>query len=108
MIVDLIDKLIDRCIQLIQWDKQSRKNLFDDFVTPVFTEFETVYKDYLESFRRYRNLLKSSNVPLASVIDTIQEDNLFTEDQRARLSEKANDLKNKAFLLNEYILYTSD
>jgi uncharacterized protein with ParB-like and HNH nuclease domain len=89
MIVDLIDKLIDRVIHLVETEKKQRKELFEQFVDPVFKLFEEVHKDYLESFERYRKLLSDPTTDITIVIETIRKDNLFTQNQRAKLKALA-------------------
>lgn len=91
MIADLIDKLLDRIIQLIGFRKQMRKTLLDEFINPIFEEFEKVHKAYLYSFASYRESLKTisqldQNSP---ILDQIQSDNLFSADQRAKVFELA-------------------
>ncbi|KAF5419947.1 MAG: hypothetical protein C5S44_09740 [Candidatus Methanocomedens sp.] len=89
MIIELVDKLLDRCIQLIKHSQEIRRNLLDDFVDPVFSEFESVHKNYLESFQKYRDIIKSSDNTI-SVARQIEEDHLFTEGQRGKLIELSN------------------
>lgn len=91
MIVGVIDKLVDRVIQLINYRKQIRKTVLDEYVGPTYSEFEKVHKAYLDSFEKYRELLQASiqldmNSP---ILDIIQKDNLFTADQRAKVFELA-------------------
>lgn len=86
MIVELVDKLIDRSIQLIKHHQETRRNLLEDFVNPVFSEFESVHENYLECFQKYRDIIKSSDNP-RSVIHEIEKDHLFTEGQRRKLIE---------------------
>jgi hypothetical protein len=85
MIIELVDKLIDRCIQLVQSDKQRHLDLFQYFVEPVFSQFEIVHNEYLASFKRYRDVLLSQNSDLRDVYHMILKDNLFTENQREKL-----------------------
>ena len=89
MIVDLIDKLIDRVIKLVETEKKQKKKLFEQFVDPVFKLFDEVHKDYLESFERYINLLSDPTTDINIVIETIKKDNLFTQNQRAKLKALA-------------------
>lgn len=50
MILTLLDKLIDRCIQLIKHRAEAQRNVFNDFVLPMFSEFEVVHNNYLDTF----------------------------------------------------------
>jgi hypothetical protein len=88
MLVDLVDKLVDRLIQLIRHRQQVRLDLLKDHVTPVFAAFEAVHAQYLSSFSRYRQMLKTSGDPLTTahpLIDTLRTDNLFTEHERTKI-----------------------
>ena len=83
-----LDLLIDRFIQLIKAKKEAKAELFDNAVAPVAAAFEAVHAEYLASFARYRETLKSSKEPLKPghpLLDTIRTDNLFKEHQRTRL-----------------------
>jgi hypothetical protein len=88
MIVDLIDKLIDRVIQLVKEHKEAQKNLFENFVEPAYSLLQSVHEDYLKSFTAYRTAIDTAPY-FSSVVDglctTIKKDNLFTEHHRAKL-----------------------
>lgn len=91
MIVDLIDKLADRIIQLISYRKQARKTLLNDYITPIYEQFESVHQAYLVSFNQYRSLIQSAtelntNSP---ILGNIEKDNLFTASQRVKVFELA-------------------
>ena len=103
MIVDLVDKLIDRCIQLINFRKEQRKTLFENSIKPIFSQFEIVHKEYLQSFKRYRDLLNNSDEDLKRIIDLIETDNLFSEDQRAKLRALADGTGNSS--LDRFVQY---
>lgn len=89
MLLDLVEKLIDRTIQLVKTDKERRKALFDQFVEPVFVQFEKVHQDYLASFKQYRDLLAKPDADRPAIIETIRRDHLFTADQRTKLKALA-------------------
>jgi hypothetical protein len=91
MLVDLIDKLADRIIQLFNYRKQARKTLLDDYITPIIKEFEIVHDAYLDSFKEYRNLIQNATElkSSSSILSTIEKDNLFTANQRAKVFELA-------------------
>jgi hypothetical protein len=87
MIIEALDKLIDRFLQLMNYRKQQKRELYSNFVEPVFAEFEAVHKNYLDSFKCYRQMLHSSETPLDShhpVFDKIREDSLFSAEIRAK------------------------
>jgi hypothetical protein len=88
MIIDLVDKLIDRCIQLIKHQKEVRRNLLKDHIDPIFNQIEIVHEGYLASFQKYRSCIKSPNHPLNlshPVFDLILKDSLFSRSEREKL-----------------------
>jgi hypothetical protein len=88
MLIDLVDKLADRLIQLVNHKRALRREHLDQFVTPTFEAFNAVHAHYLSSFARYREILKSVEGPLGpshSLLDLIRTDNLFTQHQRERI-----------------------
>jgi hypothetical protein len=83
-IVSLIELLFDRHEKA----KEKKKEIFDKFVEPTYLEFESVHQGYLESFQKYRSLIKTTDKPLNEnheVFELIQEDHIFTEGQRLKL-----------------------
>ncbi len=87
MIIDLVDKLADRIIQLLTYRKQQRADLLEKYVSPVFAEFEGVHAAYLESFSRYREVIQNSsdNQWLQTLLSTLDCDNLFTASARSKV-----------------------
>ena len=87
MIIELVDKLVDRVIQLLTYRKQMRAALLETYVTPVFAEFEQVHSVYLESFSRYRDLIRSTQEPnwIQSLQATLEKDNLFSANCRSKV-----------------------
>jgi hypothetical protein len=88
MLIDLVDKLADRLIQLVNHKRALRREHLEQFVTPTFEAFNAVHTHYLSSFARYREILRSAEGPLGpshSLLDLIRTDNLFTQHQRERI-----------------------
>lgn len=88
MVIDLLDKLVDRCIQLVRHKEAVHRRLFEEYVEPMQDDFEAIHQDYLESFRKYRAMVKAS-APLNAhhpVFDAITEDALFNAKSRMRIS----------------------
>jgi len=87
--IDLVFSLIDRLIQLVEHHQKVQKDMFEDFVEPIFSEFEKVNNQYLESFRKYREMVRSSEKldnshPIFSVVE---DEILMTSAQRVKLEE---------------------
>lgn len=88
MLVDLIDKLVDRLIQLVKFRQEARHKLLEEHVVPIFEAFEAVHGQYLSSFAKYRKTLKTTTDPLTvshPIFDEIRTDNLFSEHDRTRI-----------------------
>jgi hypothetical protein len=83
-IIALIELVINRSEKI----KESRKEFFNDFVEPAYSQFKSVHEDYLKSFQRYRELIKHSNEPLSlehKVIAEIRQDHINTRNIRQEL-----------------------
>lgn len=88
MLIGFGEKLIDRCIQLIKQRQERRRNVFNDYVGPTYSDFMKLHKNYLESFRKYRAAIEVSQLPLDvrhPVFSEICSDSLFTKNYRAKL-----------------------
>ena len=88
MLIDLVDKLVDRLIQLATYRQQVRYKLLEEHIAPVFAAFEAVHEQYLSSFAKYRKILKTTADPLTAshpIFDEIRTDNLFSEHERTRI-----------------------
>ena len=116
MIIDLIDKLIDRCIQLLKHSHEVQKNLFDDFATPVYKDFESVHDEYIKSFRGYRDIIKAEDdfsTVCDSLCEKIEEDILFNAGPRAKLIELSKVMEDPVFgafihRIFRYVLNTAE
>jgi len=60
MLLDVIEKLVDRCIQLAKHSQERNRALFDDFVAPAFEQFEAVHRGYMSQFEKYRDTLRNT------------------------------------------------
>jgi hypothetical protein len=88
MIVDIVDKLIDRCLQLIQRREDQNKQLLEEFAVPAYDDFEELHKDYIESFKSYRKSFHEDNHPLTldnPIFEQIREDSLFSAELRSKV-----------------------
>lgn len=88
MLIDLLDKLIDRCIQLVERREKQDHDLYSDFVTPTLDIFEKIHKNYLETFIEYKHILESDKFPLNTdhpVFNKITEDSQLSSDMRAKI-----------------------
>lgn len=87
MIIEIIDKLIDRCLQLVKQHNEQNQQLYSEFVAPALSDLEELHKNYMESFRAYRDLLESSDVMLDSahpIFEQVKKDSLFSAELRTK------------------------
>src|SRR5258708_20683147 len=82
---DLLIKLMEKSIDLLQERRDSRRRLFDVFVKPVDEEFESVHKEYLASLANYRDEIRKGGEWVEQLIDLIERDRLFTYGHRTKL-----------------------
>lgn len=88
--IELFLKLIDKCISLVKARQEQDKGFYTDFVAPAFADFEMLHKDYLDSFRRYRDVIETTNLPLNaehSIFEMVRNDSLFSDNLRSKLRE---------------------
>jgi hypothetical protein len=87
MVIELIDKLLDRAIQVFGYAARQRSELLEKGVEPVFAQFELVHAAYLENFTRYREFINTSKDPnwISSLQATMEKENLFSANSRSKL-----------------------
>lgn len=88
MLLDLIDKIIDRCIQLVEKREKADLELYSDILAPALEDFEHLYKDYVKTFMEYRRYIESSYEPTNRhhpIFDQIYEDSVLSADMRSRI-----------------------
>jgi hypothetical protein len=91
--LDLILKLVDRCIQLLKERKQAKRELVDNYLSPILKDFDEVHDKYLETFRGYRELVSDpQRFPTTKheVFDCINRDIVFTSGDRTRIWDLVN------------------
>lgn len=87
MIIEVVDKLIDRCLQLINHRKEQNQELYSDFATPAMACFEELHKGYIESFNLYRELVLHTDKPMDlshPIFEKIRMDSLLSSELRAK------------------------
>jgi hypothetical protein len=106
MIVNLLDRLISRCIELKKHSIEIKKNLFVEFVNPIYLDFETIHNEYLKSFKKYRSIIKSSDdfsTICDSLCENIEEDILFNATLRVKMLELTGSMDED--ILDSFILH---
>ena len=67
---------------------QYKKDLMQNFVEPLYAQFETVHNEYVASFQNYRTLLSKPEPPLNlehPVFAEMQKDHAMSDTDRAKL-----------------------
>jgi len=89
MIIDLIDKLISRIIELLKEEQRVKKSMHDDFVIPLMGQFEEIHKNYIQTFIKYRGLINDGNsliVKTDPIFKEIKKDSLSSDIMRIKLA----------------------
>lgn len=60
MVLDLVEKLSEKVIELINYQKKVKKSLFDNQIEPIFNQLESVHASYIDSFRKYYDCIKDN------------------------------------------------
>jgi hypothetical protein len=112
-LVEILDKLIDRLIQLIQAHQTHKENLFNFYIEKVFEQFEKLHRFYLDSFSQYRMLLDDPQYNSNKMLQKIRHDNISSEHLRAKLSSMNQSISDDPFrnfsdLIRNYISSRND
>ncbi len=89
MWIEITEKLVDRCIQLLTVRSANKKRLFEEHITPIFHDFEAVHAKYLETFAKLRSEIMQGTMDLKELINYIEAEYLFSEGQRNKLRKIA-------------------
>ncbi|MFX1274500.1 MAG: hypothetical protein ACFFBP_08225 [Promethearchaeota archaeon] len=78
-------------LYLVKSRKKNYKKIFDEFIIPIFSEFEKIHEEYIRHFNEYRALIQSSNklieIDMKTILDRIYYDNLVTMHHRTKVFE---------------------
>src|SRR6185295_626953 len=69
--------------------REYKKNLMQNFVEPLYAQFEIVHKEYIASFQNYRTLLTQPKPSLNlkhPVFAAMQKDHALSDTDRAKLT----------------------
>ena len=88
MLLNLLDQLVDRCLQFGRQRQEKQRLSFTDSVEPVYQLCQQVHTTYLANFAAYRALLHESPDLGASVEELcgrLRQDNLISAGQEAKV-----------------------
>src|SRR5215213_5292371 len=116
MIFDLLDKLIDRLLELAREKERVDRSVFEQVVQPAFRDFEAVHEEYLTSFQSYQEALDKSPAvgPGHSVFSNIVSDSLRRRTLINKLrvfqasDAQSSDLNNLNAAIGKYLSFSTD
>ena len=87
MIGTAIAEVIKHSIDLVRRREEVNRNTFGDFVAPLMAAFEAIHRDYLSSFRKYRDVLIDANTleRTDALFAEILDDSLFSVNLREQV-----------------------
>jgi hypothetical protein len=88
MMVDLIDKLIDRIIQLVNHRKERGQKVVTDILEPLLDSFNEVHESYMNTFKQLHTSLQSSSSVIADrerIFNQLYVESIFNWDKRSSL-----------------------
>ena len=106
MIVDLIDKLLTRLIQLKAEQNKHKSTLYAEFLKPINEGFEAIHKEYMTSFRSYKEELNTNPEGIDKLLQRISDDRIFNDFQRLKMLALISDQKLTAF--KEYLSFVAE
>ncbi len=91
--ISLIDKLIGRCIQLLEMRAAKPRDAFENFIEPTFKQFEKVHRSYIAAFKRARRTMDEAATfadAYTEIEKIVVDQILYEADGRQTLYELAN------------------
>ncbi len=98
--LELIVTIADRLVSLLKAGQERDRKLYDDFLVEFASSMETLHQNYLETFSRYRDSLRTATPPLDArypLIGEIEKDSLFTDQLRAKVRSLSDFEKDPVF-----------
>lgn len=89
MIVDLLEKVLNRLIAYRDAKQRRREDLLRQIVDPLFEDLGKVHETYLSAFREFRRDLGDGSATVEDVLRRVNEERLFTQAMRTRVRSLA-------------------
>ncbi|MGH1542601.1 MAG: hypothetical protein ACRBHB_19420 [Arenicella sp.] len=61
--IDVLVKVVDRTIQLLEKREKKKRELFEDYIKPIFVDMEKIHTNYLEGFVNLMNDFNKDPMP---------------------------------------------
>ena len=88
MLIDLIDKLISRVVDLLKEEQRIKKTMHDNFIVPLMSQFEEIHENYVQTFIKYGEIISGGDFPITKahpVVKEIKKDSLTSNSMRVKL-----------------------
>lgn len=88
MLLDLLEQLVDACLQFGRQRQEKQRLPFGDFVEPVYQLYQKVHEQYLENLKEYRAKVNGPGAFAANIEELggrLTQDNRFSADQQAKV-----------------------
>jgi hypothetical protein len=95
--VEVLTRILDRMIQLLNTRAQGKADVFEDHIEPVFRDLSAVHRDYLETFTHLLDLCEQRN-SCDSVICFLKSRKPKLEQLRAKVFAYADAARNRSKL----------
>jgi hypothetical protein len=89
MIADLIGKLVIAIEEMIKAKKEYNRQLFENFIDPIYVTFDEINNEYLTSFAKYKELILNDKCSLTEdsyLFSIIKNDSLFSKRLRIKMN----------------------
>ena len=83
--MSIIIDVVDRLIALFKRREEVSRATYDDVVKALMADVDALHRDYLTTFRKYRDEVARKAELDRAFLDTIAADSLFSRDLRARV-----------------------
>lgn len=116
MIVNLLEAVVDRCIQLLNKQAENRKQFYTNQVMPLMNNFEELHRAYMDALEEaYNNMYMASDIfkSMEKLADNLHNWAIFKSDPRTRLwtdvinKQNLPQLENLISAVNEYLMEPS-
>jgi hypothetical protein len=107
-----MSSLLDRLIQLVTRREALNRSHYADFIAPMMVDLDAVHKDYIESFRRYQELLRDTSHPITMqhpIFEAMDNDNALSAGLREKVicawssDPPDSDLAEFSFAISHYL-----
>jgi len=111
--IELVDRLIDRVIQLVNYKKAHDRAFLDNHITPTFEAVSALHEAYLASFKDYLAVVDTCTESLQSLIDRVETEKIFEDHARQRILAAISSLPDVSCAefvsqVRRYLIYPSD